>query len=193
MIRIVATLITLSALIPAGADADLQGLPAEITVNVIGCQQYPLDSARVILLGTAEADNLGNGDYRFAEVDPGEYELFVYSDYTDSYREKLVVGESFSKIHLNVMVCTCVECVTPLTVNVVDSNGKKTKTSQVSIPALFLEYETDKKGRASFGVPAGEWTITAAADGSAGSITADVPFIEPGEEIEPIVFTITVK
>lgn len=193
MTRIVATLTTFSMLIPAGVAADLYGGPAEITVNVIGCQHYPLDSARVLLLGTADADNLGNGDYRFAEVDPGEYELFVYSDYTDSYREKIVVGESFSKIQFNVMVCTCVECVTPITVNVVDSNGKKMKTSQVSIPALFLEYGTDKKGRASFEVPYGEWTITAAADDSEGSITVNVPFIEPGEEIEPIVFTITVK
>jgi hypothetical protein len=193
MKRIVATLITLSALIPAGAGADLQGLPAEITVNVIGCQQYPLDSARVLLLGTAEAENLGNGDYRFAEVYPGEYELFVYSDYTDFYRERLVVSESSSKIQLNVMVCTCVERVTPITVNVVDSNGKRMKTSQVSIPALFLEYETDKKGRASFEIPDGEWTITAAADGSKGSIIADVPYVEPGEEPEPVVFTITVK
>jgi|GEM_PF-1879236 len=193
MKRIVATIIALSTLIPATAYADLQGLPAEITVNVIGCQQYPLDSARVLLLGTAEADDLGNGDYRFAEVYPGEYELFVYSDFSDSYREKIAVSESSSKIHLNVMVCMCVECVMPIIVDVVDSNGKRTKNAHVSVPALFLEYETDKKGRASFGVPAGEWTITATADGSEGSITGEVPFIDPGEEITPVEFTITVK
>jgi hypothetical protein len=173
--------------------ADLQGLPAEITVNVIGCQQYPLDSARVILLGTAEAENLGNGNYRFAEVYPGEHELFAYSDYSDSYREKLTIGESCAKTHLNVMLCTCVECVTPIEVNVVDSKGKKVKGAQVSVPALFLEYATDKKGRATFEAPAGEWTITATADGLEGSIISEVPFVEPGEEIPPVIFTITIK
>jgi hypothetical protein len=193
MKHIVATLITLSAFLPTGVYADLQGLPAEITLNVIGCQQHPIDSARVILLGSTEAENLGGGDYRFAEVYPGEYDLFVYTTYSDSFREKLVVGESFSRTHLNVMLCMCVECASEVEVNVADSTGKKVKNARVSIPALFIDAVTDKKGHTVLEVPAGEWEFTASTDGSEGSITGEVPFIEPGEDITPLEFTITIK
>jgi hypothetical protein len=193
MNHIVISAIILAAVIPTNTAADLQDLPAEITVNVIGCQQYPIDSARVILLGSIEAKNLGGGDYRFAEVYAGEYDLFVYTSYSDSYYEKLVIGESFSRTHLNVMLCMCVECVSVVEVNVADSTGKKVKNARVSIPALFIDAVTDKKGRTVLEVPAGEWEFTASADGSEGSITGEVPFIEPGEEITPVEFTIPIR
>jgi hypothetical protein len=193
MNRVVISVIVFAAVMSTNTAADLNGLPAEITVNVIGCQQHPIDSARVILLGSTEAEDLGNGDYRFAEVYPGEYELFVYSDFSDSYREKINVSESSSKIHLNVMVCMCVECVSEVEINVADPAGKKVKNALVSIPALFIDAVTDKKGLTVLEVPTGEWEFVASADGSKGSITGEVPFVEPGEDIPPLEFTITIR
>ena len=193
MNHIVISAIVLAAVIPTNTAADLQDLPAEITVNVIGCQQHPIDSARVILLGSIEAENLGGGDYRFAEVYASEYDLFVYTPYSDSYHEKLVIGESFSRTHLIVMLCTCVECVSEVEVNVADSAGKKVKNARVSIPALFIDAVTDKKGRTVLEVPASEWDFVASADGLSGSMTAVVPFVDPGTEPEPIKLTIMVE
>jgi len=183
----------LAAALTVGANADLQGGPAEITVSVIGCQQHPLDSARVLLLGDSEAENLGAGEYRFAEVYPGEYELFVYTPYSDSYREKLIVGQSFSRTQLNVMLCTCVECINRVEVRVVGPNGKEIKNARVSVPALFIGAATDKKGRTVLEVPAGEWEFAASADGLSGSATAPVPFVDPGAEPEPTKLTISIE
>ncbi len=193
MNHIVISAIVLAAVIPANTAADLQGLPAEITVNVIGCQQHPIDSARVILLGSIEAENLGGGDYRFAEVYAGEYDLFIYTPYSESYYEKLVVGKSFSRTNLNVMLCMCVECASEVEVYVTDSTGKKVKNARVSIPALFIDTVTGKKNRATLEVPAGEWDFAASADGLSGSTTAVIPFADPGTEPEPIKLTITIE
>ncbi|UCE27004.1 MAG: carboxypeptidase regulatory-like domain-containing protein [Candidatus Coatesbacteria bacterium] len=193
MKSVVISVIMFTALAFTNSAADLQGLPAEISVNVIGCQQHPIDSAHVLLLGSAEAEDLGGGDYRFAEVYPGEYELFVYTTYSDLYREKLVVGESFSRTHLNVMLCMCIECASEVEVTVVDSAGKKVKNALVSIPALFIESVTDKKGRATFEVPAGEWEFAATANGNSGATIGVVPFFDPGVEPEPTKLTITIE
>jgi hypothetical protein len=179
-------LAALLACAPA-ARAGFYGEPAMVDVYVIGCQTHPLDGMRVILVGEAVAEDLGEGRYRFDEVYPGEHRLLVYDEFGDVYDEPFVTTVPLASADLEVMICMCIETrMTRVKGTVRDARGKPAKHAGVAVHDLFLDTTTDAKGRYELKLPPGTWEIMAWADGGAedetfASVTLAGPE-DPGEE-----------
>ncbi len=180
----------LSAVAPA-AYAGFHATPATLDVFVIGCQTHPLEGARVLLVGEAVAEELGEGRYRFEDVYPGEHRLLVYDGIGDVYDESFVTTVPLASAELEVMLCLCIETrMTRLAGTVRDARGKAVKHAGVAVRELSLETNTDAKGRYELELPPGTWEVTAWADGGAedeasASVTVTGP-AEPDESM-PVV------
>ncbi len=188
MRRPLTLIILLAAAWPAAfAHAGFYASPATLNVFVIGCQTYPLDGMRVILVGEAEAEELGEGRYRFEDVYPGEHRLLVYDEYGDVYDEGFETTVPLASADLEVIICMCIETrITRLEGTVRDARGKAVKGAGVAVRDLFLDTATDAKGRYRIELPPGTWEVMAWADGGAedeafATVTLAGPE-EPGEE-----------
>lgn len=169
------------------AHAGFHATPATVNVFVIGCQTHPIAGERVVLVGEAVAEELGEGRYRFEEVYPGEHRLLVYDEYGDVYDERFETTVPLASAELEVMLCLCIETrITRLEGTVRDARGKAVKSAGVAVHDLFLETTTDAKGRYELKLPPGTWEVMAWADGGAEdetfvSVTVEGP-ADPGEE-----------
>jgi len=180
-------------IVPTEVTADLYGLPAEISVNVIGCQTHPITSAHVLLLDSMEAENLGEGNYLFSEVYPGEYELFLFAAGCETHSESILVSSSFAHIQLNVMLCGCIDHVSTVAITVTDGSGSTIENTDVSVPALFVHSVTDEYGTAQLEIPVGEWEFNASDASRSGSAVAEIPDIDPGSEPETFELSIIIE
>lgn len=193
-------LITLAAFVvgASAAFAGFYGEPAMVDVYVIGCQSYPLDGMRVILVGEAVAEDLGEGRYRFEEVYPGEHRLLVYDEFGDVYDEPFVTTVPLASADLEVMICMCIETrMTRVKGTVRDARGKPAKHAGVAVHDLFLDTATDAKGRYEFKLPPGTWEIMAWTDGgdddeTFASVTLAGPE-DPGDVIPVVELDITIE
>ena len=186
MRRLVIATVMLGAVFATAAVAGFHATPATVNVFVIGCQTHPIDGARVVLVGEALAEDLGEGRYRFEDVYPGEHRLLVYDEYGDVYDESFDTTVPLASAELEVMLCMCIETrMTRLEGTVRDARGKAVKGAGVAVHDLFLDTTTDAKGRYELKLPPGTWEVMAWADGGAddetfASITVTGPE-DPGE------------
>jgi hypothetical protein len=192
-------LITAAAFASASAAfAGFHATPATIDVYVTGCQTHPLDGMRVILVGEAVAEDLGEGRYRFEDVEPGEHRLLVYDEFGDVYDEPFVTTVPLASADLEVMICMCIETrMTRVKGTVRDARGKAAKHAGVAVHDLFLDAATDAKGRYEFKLPPGTWEIMAWTDGgdedeAFASVTLPGPE-DPGEVMPVVDLDITIE
>ena len=182
---------SITAIALAGAScafAGFNGTPAELNVYVTGCQGFPYDGARVVLVGEAAAEDLGEGNYRFGEVYPGPHRLLVYDTMGEVYDSSFGTNAAVSHVEMEVLVCLCIETqLTPVHGRVENEAGKAASGARVAVEDLFVETTADKKGRYELVLPPGEWEIRATGEGLdiAKKITLPVP-PEPGDNVEPV-------
>jgi hypothetical protein len=180
------------------AHAGFNGSPAVVGVYVTGCQGYPLEGARAVLVGEAAAEELGEGRYRFDAVAPGAHRLLVYADYGDVYDEALVTTVPLASAELEVMLCLCVGTrMTRVEGTVRDAGGKAAKGAGVAVHDLFLDTTTDAKGHYEIELPPGTWEVTAWTDGTDEyetfvSVAVTGPE-EPGEEMPLVELDLTIE
>jgi hypothetical protein len=180
------------------AFAGFHATPAGVNVYVTGCQTHPLDGMRVILVGEALAEELGEGRYRFEDVEPGEHRLLVYDEFGDVYDEPFVTSVPLASADLEVMICMCIETrMTRVKGTVRDARGKPAKHAGVAVHDLFLDAAADAKGRYEFKLPPGTWEIMAWTDGgdedeAFASVTLPGPE-DPGEVMPVVELDITIE
>jgi hypothetical protein len=191
MRRLVIATVTLGAVFASAALAGFYATPATVNVFVIGCQTHPIDGARVVLVGEALAEDLGEGRYRFEDVAPGEHRLLVYDEYGDVYDESFDTTVPLASADLEVMICICIETrMTRLEGTVRDARGKAVKHAGVAVRDLFLDTAADARGRYELKLPPGTWEVMAWSDGgdedeTFTSVTLEGPE-DPGE-VMPVV------
>lgn len=180
------------------AFAGFHATPATVDVYVTGCQTHPLDGMRVILVGEAVAEELGEGRYRFQDVEPGPHRLLVYDEFGDVYDEPFVTSVPLASADLEVMICMCIETrMTRVKGTVRDARGKPAKHAGVAVHDLFLDAAADAKGRYEFKLPPGTWEIMAWTDGgdedeAFASVTLPGPE-DPGEVMPVVNLDITIE
>jgi hypothetical protein len=185
------------AIVPA-AFAGFYASPAVVDVHVIGCQTYPLEGMRVMLVGEAVAEDLGEGRYRFEAVEPGEHRLLVYDEFGDVYDEPFVTTVPLASAELEIIICMCIETrMTRVKGTVRDVRGKVVKGAGVAVRDLFLDTATDSKGRYEFKLPPGTWEIAAWTDGgdedeAFASVTLPGPE-DPGEVMPVVDLDLTIE
>ena len=186
MRRVLITAITLVS--ASSAFAGFNGVPAELNIYVTSCQGFPYDGARAVLVGESVAEDLGDGNYRFDDVFPGQHRLMVYDTMGEVYDSPFMTNAAVSHVEMEVMICLCIETqCTPVKGRVENDAGKAAAGARVAVEDLFLETTTDKKGRYELVLPPGEWEIHATGDGLdvAKKIMLPVP-PEPGDNVEPV-------
>jgi hypothetical protein len=170
------------------AFAGFNGTPAELNVYVTGCQGFPYDGARVVLVGEAVAEDLGEGNYRLDEVYPGPHRLMVYDTMGEVYDSTFATNAAVSRVDMEVIICLCIETqCTPVEGRVENDAGKAAAGARVAVDDLFVETTADKKGRYELVLPPGEWEIHATGEGLdvAKKVMLPIP-PEPGDNVEPV-------
>jgi len=183
-------IVLLAALLTSGtaALAGFHGLPAEVDLYVTGCQGFPFPGARAVLVGEALAEDLGEGNYRFAEVYPGEHRLMVYDTMGEVYDKPFTTNAEYSHVEMEILICLCIETqCTPVKGRVQNEAGKAAAGALVAVEDLFLETTADKKGRYELALPPGEWEIHATGEGLDISKKVMLPVPpEPGDNVQPV-------
>jgi hypothetical protein len=153
-------LFILLATIPALAG--FSASPCQIDVTVQSCQGIPMSGFNVVLVGEQEAEDKGDGQYTFSEVEMGKHRLLVWSDYGEPYSEEFESGVMFAYLKVEAMIDICIEtALTHLEGKVIDEKGRPVKDAEVAVDSLFLTTQTDGKGRFVLEVPPGDWAVVA--------------------------------